>query len=180
VNFILFNQNAGTGTLALQPELKLDSIWQLSLLSPFSYQFSNKKKPVFPYSDKDSTALSDWVFESQLHAAFRRGSFAFQPILKSDTTSFFGLPDKNYNLDDYTRFNSLEEVFREYIPDVEVQKNKGNYKLFVNNLPYKTFFKDDHYFGGWYSRSRYRQGNGFSPQQVKISVWLPIDIILPD
>ena len=37
----------------------------------------------------------------------------------------------------------MEEVFREFIPEVEIRKNKWNFRILVNNLPYKAFFKEE-------------------------------------
>ncbi len=37
-----------------------------------------------------------------------------------DSSAFFGIPDKSYKLDDYTRFTTMEEVLREYIREVNV------------------------------------------------------------
>jgi hypothetical protein len=42
---------------------------------------------------------------------------------------FFGKPDKSYNLDDFTRFPSMEDVFREIIPQVVVKIRDGNFFL---------------------------------------------------
>lgn len=59
---------------------------------------------------------------------------------KNDSTSFFGKADKTYLLDDYTRFPLLEEVMREYVPDVFVRKRKdGFHFLMVNTLWNKMF-----------------------------------------
>jgi hypothetical protein len=45
----------------------------------------------------------------------------------SDTAMFFGKPLYSYRLDDYVRFPTMEEVLREYVVEVLVQKKKEGY-----------------------------------------------------
>jgi hypothetical protein len=59
-----------------------------------------------------------------------------------DTTAFYGYPDKTYLLDDYTRFPTMEEVFREFVFEVKPRKSDGGFRLFVLNLPYRIYFED--------------------------------------
>ncbi|SDL39532.1 hypothetical protein SAMN04487898_11842 [Pedobacter sp. ok626] len=48
-----------------------------------------------------------------------------------DSTQFFGKPDEKFNLDDYNRFTTIEEVFREYVGTIMVQKHKDGLHLHV-------------------------------------------------
>ena len=60
-----------------------------------------------------------------------------------DTTSFYGIPDRAYNLDDFTRFQTMEEVLREYVEDVRVRR-EGNHFIFkVRNRLFGTYFEED-------------------------------------
>jgi hypothetical protein len=47
--------------------------------------------------------------------------------------SFYGTPDKVYRLDDFTRFPTMEDVFREYVPEVITRKSKSGFSLYVVN-----------------------------------------------
>jgi hypothetical protein len=58
-----------------------------------------------------------------------------------DTNAFYYTPDRTYYLDDYARFNSLEEVIREYVTPVTLVKEKGKYQLYVYDEAYKQFFE---------------------------------------
>jgi hypothetical protein len=60
-----------------------------------------------------------------------------------DTTPFYGLPDKRYYLDDYTRFVTMEEVMREYVSEVDVSKNKNHFSFHVWNEPFKKYFPSE-------------------------------------
>jgi hypothetical protein len=46
---------------------------------------------------------------------------------ETDTLAFFGKPDEKYLLDAYTRFPTVEEVMREYVPGVAVRKRQGTF-----------------------------------------------------
>ncbi len=137
-------QNAGTAILALQPDLKNDSTLQIDWQSSFSKKYSGNKIPPFSVTGKSATGILEQINNAQLHQAYSGEKMnSFVPPDISDTTAFFGLPDKNYFLDNYTRFSTMEEVFTEFISEVEVRKSKNNYRLLVNNLPYKSFFREE-------------------------------------
>lgn len=63
-----------------------------------------------------------------------------QPYRFLDSSVFYGTPDQRYLLDDYTRFATLEEVFREFVTEVRISKQNENFRLTVINKPFKTFF----------------------------------------
>jgi hypothetical protein len=60
-------------------------------------------------------------------------------IKKSDSTieslvrPFFGTPDKVYNLDDFTRFPTMEDIFREYMYEVVVSKRNQKFVVQLMN-----------------------------------------------
>jgi hypothetical protein len=70
------------------------------------------------------------------------GSY-MQGYLYQDTSIFYGTPDNSYVLDDYTRFATLEEVFREFIAEVKVTRQGNNFRLNVINRPFKVFFDNE-------------------------------------
>jgi hypothetical protein len=60
-----------------------------------------------------------------------------------DSTAFYGKPDRKYFLDDYTRFYTMEEVMREYVPEVRVRKQKEDFHFRVEDRVHKLYFNDD-------------------------------------
>ncbi len=60
-----------------------------------------------------------------------------------DTLPFFGKADKDYLLDDYVRFPTMEEVLREFVTEVRVRKQRDKYRIEVLNVPYKLFFENE-------------------------------------
>jgi hypothetical protein len=59
-------------------------------------------------------------------------------FLSTLPVSFYNTPDKVYKLDDFTRFPTMEDVFREYVPEVVVKRSKENFTLQVVN-PYSGY-----------------------------------------
>jgi hypothetical protein len=67
----------------------------------------------------------------------------FLPAIAPDTIAFYGKPDYNYLLDDYTRFVLMEEVLREFVKPVNVRKNRDNYSLRVLDEARGVYFSTD-------------------------------------
>jgi hypothetical protein len=60
-----------------------------------------------------------------------------------DTLAFYGVPYKKYWLDDYVRFTTMEEVLREYVPEVAVRRYGGQMHLLVFYFDQDRFFTSD-------------------------------------
>jgi hypothetical protein len=60
-----------------------------------------------------------------------------------DSLVFYGKPDKRYLLDDYVRFPTLEEVFREYVLEVRISKIRNEYHFAVINTPFRLYFNEE-------------------------------------
>jgi hypothetical protein len=59
-----------------------------------------------------------------------------------DSSAFFGNPDIQYLLDNYTRYSTMEEVLREYVYEVLVRRQKENFHLIVSDVDNKIFLDD--------------------------------------
>src|SRR5207237_3521847 len=59
-----------------------------------------------------------------------------------DSNAFFGKPDVQYLLDNYTRFSTMEEVLREYVFEVLVSRQKENFRFIVSDVDNKIFLED--------------------------------------
>jgi hypothetical protein len=59
-----------------------------------------------------------------------------------DSLPFFGKPDYSYQLDDYTRFTTMEEVLREYVFPVTLSSSRGKYDIRVLNTNKEHEFFD--------------------------------------
>jgi hypothetical protein len=90
------------------------------------------------------TELTAYSVGTQVENSYVRDKkLVFYLPESTDTTAFFGNPDKAYVLDDYTRFITMEEVMREYITEVRVRKTDNNFHFRVKNKPVNEFFDRD-------------------------------------
>jgi hypothetical protein len=60
-----------------------------------------------------------------------------------DTNPFYIVPDEKYLLDDYVRFQTMEEVLREYVHSLNVVRRRDNYQLYLFNRPQNDVFVDE-------------------------------------
>ena len=120
---------------------KADSNDRLEITSPFSDAFSAKRIPAFVFSPRlqeiyETRSVASQVQNIYFGDSLQRGYINF---LK-DSTAFYGRPDKTYYLDAYTRFNSMEEVFREYVQDVILRRSQEKFHFRVLNTPRNVYF----------------------------------------
>ncbi|SRR5579871_78826 len=124
-------------------ELK-DTNYSIDILNPFSEKISADKIPEFDPGNNNEKLLLHHSVNTQVQNVYSAaGLQTFDAFQTKDTTAFYGKPDQKYYLDDYTRFNTMEEVMREYIADITVRKHDGHFHYKVLNYPYKLFFESD-------------------------------------
>jgi hypothetical protein len=77
------------------------------------------------------TGLQTIVDERNIYTQIENAYFVSKKdsVPLAPSPSFFNLPDKVYNLDDFTRFPTMEDIFREYIPEVVVKRSRGTFSL---------------------------------------------------
>jgi hypothetical protein len=118
----------GSGELVVQTA-KADSVYRVEIADPFSNQTGSWKIAPFSFSEDRLRQLSRHNLAMQVQNAYTINQLnRFNaPVL--DSNAFYGLPDKKYFLDDYVRFNTMEEVLREYIAEINVRIRQGNYSF---------------------------------------------------
>ena len=86
--------------------------------------------------------LSEYSVSAQVQNSFsaERLKRFYTAIL--DTNAFYGVPDAQYKLDNYTRFSTMEEVLREYVNEVLVRRQRENFRFMVTNGDNKLFLND--------------------------------------
>jgi len=110
--------------------------------TPFSEEYSSRKSYPLSASDLVKNTVLLNAIHSQTKTYFQKTTNDTAPTL-NDSVLFYGTPDKSYKLDDYQRFPTMEDVVREYVPEVMV-KEKGNRRgLFVLNRRNEAYFEDD-------------------------------------
>lgn len=112
--------------------------------SPFTTAFSSRSFSPIRISPGNMAELAAHHVATQVENSFARDKkLVFYLPESTDTTAFFGKPDKTYMLDDYTRFITMEEVMREYVAEVRVRKTDNRFYFRVRNKPVNDFFDRD-------------------------------------
>ena len=138
------NNFFGTEEIIVQTASKKDSGYRIDIASPFSQKVSNTVVSPFELSEKFKTSLVSRSIGIQSQNLYLQDSIRQFFLPRSDdTTNFYGIPDKEYKLDDYTRFITMEEVMREFVSEVRVRRQQDQFHFQVSNHPYKVFFEED-------------------------------------
>ncbi len=129
--------------LVVQPALQKDSINRIDITPAYSDKFASATMRTLDLSKNQESWLVNRSIGNQVENTYgieRKRRYVNQ---YTDTTSFYGRPDKQYNLDDFTRFQTMEEVLREYVEDVRVRKEGEKYSFKVRNRLFNTYFEED-------------------------------------
>lgn len=132
----------GPRKLVLQTNPQRDSTYRLELLSPFTAGGGLAAPGLAPLPRQWAASLSERHLQTQAQRAY-----AMQPprygAIPSDTLAFYGRAEEWYLLDNYTRFPSLEDVMREYVPGVLVRKRKDGFHFLVVDRPKHTVLQEN-------------------------------------
>jgi hypothetical protein len=140
VMYEMQNFYGNTGIIA-QMNPKLDSTYQIQIVSPYVEQFGKIKLPRFIFPINNSKEILERSIAMQVQDIYYREETEKLKDTYRDTTSFYYKGDNIYYLDNYTRFPVMEEVFREYVPGVSVRKRKDGYHLLVLDDIHGTVFQ---------------------------------------
>ena len=134
----------GSNVVVLQTENRADSNYRLDVLNPFSEKYSGSFFPPFKMNAALKADLQFYNVGTQVQNVYLLTNLIkFKAPVYSDSTSFYGEPDKKYFLDDYTRFNTMEEVVREYVTGVSVHRSRDRFTFRMMNDPQKIYFDQD-------------------------------------
>ena len=123
----------GSKILVAQTNTFKNETYRLDILSPFSQTFSANKIPVFSSSKKLSPFLLQRGINMQVENIYAAQNLNHFQSVVSDSTLFYGNAEVKYNLEDYTRFPTMEEVLREYVREVNVSRRRDNFYLTMVN-----------------------------------------------
>ncbi|MDP4253399.1 MAG: hypothetical protein Q8938_05300 [Bacteroidota bacterium] len=133
----------GNSEIVVQTNSQTDSNYRIDITNPFSEEPSPMAIPDLQFPDRLKSALLTRSINAQVENTYRIALKHRLAVAEAeDTTAFYGQPDLHYNLDDYTRFVTLEEVIREYVLDVHLKEQSGKYDFRVRNSLFNTFFEE--------------------------------------
>jgi hypothetical protein len=134
----------GSNVIVLQAENRTDSNYRIDVSNPFSEKYSSGYYPAFKMNSTAKADLQFYNVGTQVQNVYLLNNLIkLKAPVYSDSTSFYGEPDKKFFLDDYTRFNTMEEVVREYVTGVSVHRSRDRFTFRIMNDPQKLFFDQD-------------------------------------
>lgn len=103
-------------------------------------EFTDEYKIFKPRPLSIDTSMRKRIEQRNLYSQVENAYFITKhdSILNMSQEPFFGKPDKVYRLDDYTRFPTMEDIFREYMYEVFVSKRDGKFLLRLVNSTTKN------------------------------------------
>lgn len=133
----------GPGEIIVQAGQDTAGRYQADILTPFADEFNQRYIPPFSVDKTDEKGLTDKSISMQSQNIFLTDSIRRfnQPVL-TDTLPFFGRPEYTYNLDDYKRFTTMEEVLREYVRPVNVVVKNGDLNMRIYDEQYINLYND--------------------------------------
>jgi len=128
----------GPSELVAQTDTQQDSTYKIDILSPFSNEYSSTKQPELILNEDIRKQLFTQSLSSQVQNVYSSNKLrTFYPAL-IDSSAFYLKPDKTYLLDNFVRFNTMEEVLREYVAEVPVTRQKDDFSVWVTVRPHLT------------------------------------------
>jgi len=134
----------GTGGIILHSGTNEDSVCKAEILSPFSEQYSRERLLPFILSARlQRQSLADRNISMQVQNIYTGDSLRKFHAPFRDSLHFFGVPDYTYLLDNYVRFTTMEEVLREYVREIGVNRPHGKLHALMLDEPLRAFFEDN-------------------------------------
>jgi hypothetical protein len=120
-----------------------DSNYRVDVLNPFSEKYSDWQLPAFTLPPVAQQNLNEQSIGMQVLNTYEGSKLSRFAVSAIDTVPFYGKPFKTYLLDDYTRFTTMEEVLREYVPEVAVRRYGGQLHLKMFDFDVRDFYSTD-------------------------------------
>ena len=134
----------GGQEIIVQTNYTRDSNYRIEITPPFAETYTDNPPEPLLVPREDSAGLADKDVAMQVlnrYGGEKLKRFRVPGFV--DTTVFYYKADHSYLLDDYTRFTTMEEVMREYVTLMLVQRRDGHFHLPLFDLPYDQFFDTD-------------------------------------
>lgn len=131
----------GKRSLVLQADERKGNRYQLEIDDPFYKGVSTYPSTEFRLDNTMETTVRQRSLHMQVYTLFYKDTPPVTRVFNNET--FYGKPDERYLLDDYTRFPTLEEVMREYVPGVRVLKTKDQFRLSNIDVVNNAYFHDE-------------------------------------
>ncbi len=142
IYFHLDNLYGSRTLIALTNSLR-DSNCRIDLINPWSDRFAPFSLSPVQYRAGWSDQLLQRTIDAQAENAYLTGRKHRYAGVPTDTVPFYGTADLNYDLDDFVRFVTMDEVIREFVDNVRIRLKSGHSYFRVRNALFNLFFDDD-------------------------------------
>ncbi|MGV3764724.1 MAG: carboxypeptidase-like regulatory domain-containing protein [Chitinophagaceae bacterium] len=130
----------GTTSLIAQTE---QATFNVQIDDPFSTSFSGNTLPPLYRPLQNTGTLLQQSMSMQVQQIYAGEQLNYHQLPAfSDTIPFYKNADQHYQLDNYTRFTTMEEVLREYVNLVDVRFKNKEVNLFVIDPARKAYFEE--------------------------------------
>jgi hypothetical protein len=133
----------GSRTLIAIANPQRDSNCRIDLINPWSDRFAPLALPPVQNTAAASDQLLRRTIDAQAENAYLSARKHQYAVVSTDTVPFYGTADLNYNLDDFVRFVTMDEVIREFVDNVKIRLKSGHSYFRVKNALFNLFFDDD-------------------------------------
>ena len=137
------NNFYGNSEIIVQATGQEDGLRHIEITNPYAGKYATAFLPEFFLPEKNAATLFNQNISVQVQNTYSGNRLKELKAPSIDTMPFYIKPDAAYMLDDYVRFTTLEEVLREYVPDVNVRRRDGKFYLPVFDHIRKEFFQVD-------------------------------------
>ncbi|MGY3213295.1 hypothetical protein [Mucilaginibacter sp. HD30] len=121
----------GSGEIVISANTQQDSIDRADMQTPFSNNFSAYRVPDYQVDVAQAAGITNANLGVQVQNVFYNTALKRYADPQADSTAFYGSHYTNYNLDDYTRFTTMEEVLREYVKNVLVTRPRNRFNIAI-------------------------------------------------
>jgi len=133
----------GGDEIILQTDQSKDSAYRIDIFNPFSEKFGTSATGAFSLSENMQGLLVQHSIYTQAQNIYHGEKTRQFYTADIDTLPFYGRPTNTYMLDDYVRFTTMEEVLREYIPEIAPRKQRNGFAIKVDDQPHNLYFEDN-------------------------------------
>jgi hypothetical protein len=116
--------------------------YKMEIETPFIKSTETYPVSLLPYSNEQKFQINRYHRDLQVQNYFNQNYTNKFEIPLVDTNAFYHKADITYLLDDYSRFTTLEEVFREYMTPVKLSKSGANVDISVYDNVQKRYFSN--------------------------------------
>ncbi len=133
----------GSQEIIVQTNPTEDSMYRVDIDNPFLERYTDGLLSPFTLSPNYTALLTDKNLTAQVVNKYNGPRLKQLHFPAADTNTFYYKADYTYLLDDYTRFTTMEEVLREYVILMLVEKRKSHFHLPLYDISNTISFDSD-------------------------------------